>query len=82
MIAVLTNVFIARYRGLYDATGNGSHALRAYALARRFRQPVPDWVLAYFDKAVQALFSGPRTGQAVAPAFELNNSSPGGSLKR
>jgi len=42
-------------RLLYVQTRNGVHALTAYHLARHFRVPIPEWVLAYFDRAITAI---------------------------
>ena len=56
---------------LYEATGNGTHALHAYRIARGESLPIPEWILVYLDKSIAALRTGPKTKKTVADAFEL-----------
>ena len=74
-------------RVAYERDGNPLHVWSAYCAVRELGQPVPDWILAYFDRCAVALlnlagsdnFTGrARDGErvtkpstAIAQAFEM-----------
>ena len=68
--------------------GNPLHVWSAYCAVRELGQPVPDWILAYFDRCAVALMNltgvardGERVTKpsaAIAEAFEMKRPGQGG----
>lgn len=63
---------IDRARILFEKTENTFHAWEAFRWARWNDQPVPDWVMSYFDGCAEALKkTKPKNARAVAQAFGM-----------
>jgi hypothetical protein len=77
---LFTGYSIDRARILFEKTENAFHAWEAYRWARRNKQPVPDWVMAYLDDSAKALEEAkPSNAKQVAQAFGM--AVKGGSSK-
>jgi hypothetical protein len=74
----------------YQSSGNALFAWRAYGFARDASEPVPEWVLKYFDKAEEALMAplreddGPlkEPASAIAGALGLKLRGRGNVYRR
>lgn len=63
----------------YKGTGNPLSAWDAYLTARELGQPIPEWILAYFDGVAAGLLDARNTttDAALHLGFELKDGGPG-----
>lgn len=70
---------IETLRVAFERTGAGSHAWRAWRLARAVRMNPPAWVMNYIDDAAKSIESA-ETAADIAQAFRLMNPKGGDEL--
>ncbi len=84
---VMAQHLIEVARAAYERDGNPLEVWRGYWEARELGQPLPDWVLTYFDRCAMALMDLARESAhgksvtvphtAIAEAFEMKRSGRG-----
>lgn len=72
------------HRKRFEHGGNPLSAWDAFLLARRMKEPIPEWVLAYFEKAGEALCKLPKgkTSSHVMTALGIQTRGKGNAFSR